>query len=69
MKTDVRGCSQCRPGEEQSEMFTTPAGNERIQYDYRDWDGVLFSCIARDLFDARLQRDKWLRMKEKEEIK
>lgn len=56
----------CKPGEEQYEKFNTPSSTERIQYDYRTYDGQLFSCIARNLVIARAKRNEWLgKLKEK----
>lgn len=51
------------PGEEQHELFTFRAGRtkkRRCQYDYRDSDGTLFSCIRPTLEDCRQARDIWL---------
>lgn len=58
MKSDVRGRSTCQTGCESHDAFY--AGGRRFyQYDYRDTDGRLFSCVAKSLEDARAKRDKW----------
>jgi hypothetical protein len=53
------------PGNEQHEMFHAPGRMgkpvpERCQYDYRNPDGELFSCVAVSLDAARAKRDEWL---------
>jgi hypothetical protein len=53
------------PGHEQHEIFNAPGrmsrpGPERCQYDYRDFDGELFSCVAVSLEAAREKRERWL---------
>jgi hypothetical protein len=64
MKTDVNGCSTTEVGQEQWEYFYSYlTGFYRVQYDYRSTDGKLFSCIAKDLDQAREKRDKWLHMR------
>ena len=63
MKSDNNGVSTCRPGEEKFEFFETKLGHQsacRLQYDYRTPDGMLFSCIAKSLNEARAKRDAWL---------
>lgn len=61
MKTDVNGCSTCKPGQEQWEGYYTPVlGKYRVQYDYRSLTGALFSCTARNIQEARAKRDAWL---------
>lgn len=55
-------------GEEQYEYFTRRStkrgerGKMRTycQYDYRNADGRLFSCVAADLDTCRERRDAWL---------
>jgi len=45
------------------EFFETQLGHEtasKVQYDYRTPDGMLFSCIAKSLNEARAKRDAWL---------
>jgi len=37
--------------------------NVLIQYDYRNLDGELFSCIANDVEEARQKKDEWLKKK------
>lgn len=49
-----------RPGEEQYEVFTSRIGKRMVQYDYRDNDGTLFSCVRRTLGDCRNARNIWL---------
>lgn len=49
------------PGEEQYEYFRDRTMKQgRCQYDYRDDDGMLFSCIRATLEDCRLARNLWL---------
>ncbi len=52
-----------RPGEEQYEVFTSRIGRKSkrmVQYDYRDNDGTLFSCVRHTLEDCRNARNIWL---------
>lgn len=58
MKTDIKGCSTCPKGRELYEWLSHN-GSDFVQYDYRTPDGRLFSCVARSLDAARIQRDKW----------
>jgi hypothetical protein len=52
------------PGQEQHEMFTSSFTKRRMcQYDYRNHDGELFSCIKRTLDDCRADRDAWISAK------
>lgn len=37
--------------------------NYLVQYDYRDFDGELFSCIANNIEEARQKKDEWLKKK------
>ena len=64
MNTDRAGCSTCPPGQEQYETFTISfgaiKGQTRVQYEYRTLDGQLFTCLARDLDDARARCADWL---------
>jgi hypothetical protein len=68
MRTDVHGCSMCPRGEERFEEFQPETsigkrsipGRTMVQYDYRDHDGHLFSCVAPTLEKARQKRDRWL---------
>lgn len=55
-----------QPGQEQHEIFHGPRlagvpGKPYCQYDYRDKDGQLFSCVATTLEAAKTKRDKWLK--------
>ena len=53
-------------GQEQIEKCTFRAGGKRVsryQYDYRDVDGTLFSCVKRTVAEARAERDRWLEAK------
>lgn len=36
---------------------------EMVQYDYRDVDGELFSCVTKDLEEARSKKEEWLKNK------
>jgi len=60
MKTDANGCSTCPTGEEQYEEFSM-GGKTYVQYDYRDVDGKLFSCVAKTIEAARAKRDRSLK--------
>lgn len=58
---DEHGCSLCEDVEERYERFYSKvARGYRVQYDYRTRDGRLFSCVARNLKEARARRDAWL---------
>lgn len=46
-------------GQEQYEFFSA-MGKPRVQYDYRDCEGELFSCVAKSLDEARARRDAWV---------
>lgn len=62
MKTDQNGCSTCPVGEERYEQFThrfVRRGSTYFQYDYRDFDGELFSTVAPTLERCRTLRDQW----------
>ena len=49
------------PNEEQYEYFQTyRRGVRHCQYDYRDFDGTLFSCVKPTLADCVTARDAWL---------
>jgi hypothetical protein len=55
-----------KPGEEQHEAFISHIGRKSkrmVQYDYRDNDGTLFSCVRMTLEDCRNARDIWLEKK------
>lgn len=65
VKSDVRGCSTCKAGEERYEEFSASlCRGKRVQYDYRTPDGELFSCVAKTLQGARARRDLWLKERE-----
>ena len=57
MKTDKMGCSTCAVGQETYETFLSN-GKTFYQYDYRNINGDLFSCIGKSLEECRLKRDK-----------
>lgn len=49
------------PGEEQHEYYKDRVTKKRrCQYDYRDHDGTLFSCIRPSLEACRNARNEWL---------
>lgn len=51
-------------GEEQHEYYKDRITKKRrCQYDYRDSDGELFSCIKITLEDCRAARDAWRQKK------
>ena len=54
------------PGQEQYEKFTPPGRKAapRYAYDYRHFDGELFSCTKKTLEECRAARDEWLAQKE-----
>ena len=53
--------SDLQPGEEQHQYFYSRISKKHLlQYDYRDGDGKLFSCVAKDLETAHQRRDEWL---------
>ena len=66
MKTKMtkNGVSVCPTGEERHEYFALSIalrGKKRLcQYDYRDTDGELFSCVAPTLEECSTKRDIWL---------
>jgi hypothetical protein len=50
-----------KPGQEQHEYYTDRVSKKRrCQYDYRDDDGELFSCVRLTLEDCRRARNIWL---------
>ena len=54
-------------GQEQHETFKSSVTRKKaVQYDYRDTDGELFSCVRPTLESCRAARDAWLE-KDKEE--
>lgn len=58
MKSDIKGVSQCKPGQENFETFDY-GKKEYITYDYRTESGKLFSCIAPTVEKCRVKRDRW----------
>jgi hypothetical protein len=62
MRTDNKGCSTCKPGQEQYETYTS-GGVTYYQYDYRHHDGELFSTIKRTIEACREARDEWIKEK------
>lgn len=48
-----------KPGEDQYEYFERNK-KEYVQYDYRHYNGDLFSCVASGLDQAYRERDKWV---------
>ncbi|GAB0482925.1 DUF based on B. Theta Gene description [Alistipes sp. cv1] len=66
-KMTVNGVSACPTAEERHEYFTlalSPRRKKRLcQYDYRDANGELFSCVAPTLEECRAKRDIWLNRK------
>lgn len=55
-------CSACAPGCENYTSFTTKLRGKRVrllQYDYREKNGRLFSCVGESLAVCRKKRDEW----------
>jgi len=51
-------------GEEQFEEYFSKISKKILfQYDYRDIDGKLFSCVAKTKEEAKEKRDEWLNKK------
>lgn len=49
-----------KPGKEQYEEYYSEVSRKNlVQYDYRSFDGSLFSCVAPSLEKARERRDDW----------
>lgn len=71
-KMTVNGVSVCPVGEERHEFFTlslSPRRKKRLcQYDYRNADGELFSCVAPTLEECREKRDMRLNKKNNKQI-
>lgn len=66
----INGISTCQAaGTEKYEKFSFSHKPRKtyIQYDYRDTDGTLFSCVRPTLQECRQKRDEWLQAKKKEE--
>lgn len=59
MKTDKNGVSTTKR-EQYEEYYSHILKRRLVQYDYRDTDGELFSCVADTLEEAREKRDEWL---------
>ena len=59
MMNDKNGCSTCPNGQEQYENFTMNS-KKYIQYDYRDENGKLFSCVKPTLEACRTARYAWI---------
>ena len=56
----------CLNGQEQYEGYVSLVGRQNfIQYDYRDHDSELFSCVGRSLEACRQKRDAWLARRKK----
>lgn len=54
-----------KPGEEQHEGYCSDVLRRGlVQYDFRDLDGELFSCVKPTLERCRQARDHWLAGKE-----
>lgn len=62
MKKDKNGCSKTQCGQENYEYFYSEVVKRKlIQYEYRNELGLLFTCVARDLEQARIKRDNWIK--------
>lgn len=61
----VNGISTTQVGQAQYETFCINRRTRKkaVQYDYRDLDGELFSCVRPTLKECRGQRDIWLMKK------
>lgn len=56
--------NNCQNGYEQHEEYYSPIVKDyRVQYDYRDTDGELFSCVCKTLEECQARKDKWLENK------
>lgn len=53
------------PGQERSAPVPGPAGQERVQYDYRSERGDLFSCVCKTLEEAQSYCEDWLLRQER----
>ena len=69
----VNGISTCNTaGTERYESFQLGYGRRKrtlIQYDYRDYDGTLFSCVKPTLDECRAERNKWITAKRRKDEK
>jgi len=54
------GCSFCKAG---NENYTTFINNGKTfyQYDFRNIDGVLFSCVSQTLEECRRKKDDYFK--------
>ena len=53
--------STCKPGEEKYEEFWSDVLKKyMVQYEYRSFEGKLFTCVAPNLDIARHRCYKWL---------
>lgn len=60
MKTDIKGISTCKKGEEHFEFFKSIINKKRlIQYEYRSNEGELFTCVAPTLEECRRKMHSW----------
>lgn len=50
-------------GQEQHENFTAANKKRYTQYDYRDLNGELFSCVGKSLEECRRKKAEWLARK------
>ncbi len=55
---DQHGVSTCESGREKHETFWA-CGQTFVQYDYRDVNGELFSCVGWTVYDCRRRREEW----------
>lgn len=61
---DNFGCSVCKnPGQEKYETYIDYRDIKRCQYDFRDYDGELFSTVKKTLEECRRARNEWLNEK------
>jgi hypothetical protein len=52
-------------GQEQYEAFKSSITRKKaVQYDYRDTDGELFSCVKSTLGACRQAKDNWIKRRE-----
>lgn len=67
----INGVSTCtEAGTEKYENFQMGIGRRKrilVQYDYRNENGELFSCVKPTLDECRAARDKWLTAKQGKE--
>lgn len=69
MSINVNGCTTCiYPGQEVYEPFKMKVGKKAYkgyQYDYRHYNGMLFSCTAPTLEECRERKNEWVENLEK----